>query len=232
MPVILSTSWSLVVTSYNLALKSYEQIAILFLLPSLIYILSINFIGPNFNPIRTTLSSHQFIGVYLLIVWAIVSLINFSASTYFRVITAKTAKAPSLVECYREGSKIMIKVLTVQMLSILVIGLGFMALIVPGVIFFRRYWFCSFYTISHPNLTIREIFNKAANETKPFANYLYATASLILLINLTIGILIGGSPIGDVFVFLIGYSILFVPSLRYQEITSYKIKKQTTKKII
>jgi len=217
-------SWQLVPISIRIAFHNYEQILFLFFIPALISVLSFNYLGSSFDTAKISFTPHQMIGVYILSISLVISFINFPASIYFRVQTVKYNKNLTIATCYRKGYKLFVKVWLVEIVTYFLIIVGMIALIVPGVIFFRRYWLSPYYAVDNSNLSIKEILKKSASESKDQAYNIYATGGLVILISLFLSLIFGSSTIGMVFVYLLGYGILFLPVLRYSAMTPKKAK--------
>ena len=220
-------SWQLVGPSYHLALKNYEAIAFLFFIPALFQILGGYYLGSllNINSKNhtihlSTLTPREELGLALLIVWLVLSIINFAPSIFLR-IHAADAKAPSVTTCYREGFKVFWKVLFSELIFLVIVGLGFIALILPGLLLFRRYVFAPYYAAQNPQLSFKEIFKLSSLQSSKFIYDIYGAYLVVLIISLLASAALGGYLIGSVAVALITYSVLFVPALRYLEIVKY-----------
>ena len=219
----MTSSWDNVVPSITLAIKNYEQIAILFLLPSLFLILGSHFLGdPFIQKSKLVLNAHlntqQEIGLILVVVWLLLSIINYPPAIYFRLKAVETDKSPSLTDCYRNGLKLFGRVWLSQIISWIIILVGIILLIIPGVVFFRRYILSPYYAAKYPNLKLVEIFRRSANQSKPFANYIYSTFVIIILINFVLSDILGPFTLGQVAAYILSYTVLFLPSLRFSEI--------------
>ena len=218
---ILTPSWNLLGKSYRLAIKSYEQILILFFLPQLFYILGAIYLGPinrhKFN--LNHLTDKQYLGIAFIGVWLILSLFNFAPAVYFRLNTVRNTKLPSLKQCYGNGIKQMWRILLVQFLSYLIIVIGLVAFIIPGIMFFRRYVLSDYFAMDNPKLKILQILKKSSAETRPYAYSIFGAYGVVLSVNLLADLVLGGFVVGLVLAVLISYSTLFIPVLRYQEIT-------------
>ena len=212
------SSWLLVPISYRLALKNYEQILILFFLPTLIFILATLYFGNTLSVVQKNFTTRQLIGFGLALVWLILSLFNYPASTYFRLRAAQNQTPPSIGDCYREGLKVFWKVLVTEIVFWILVLVGLALLIVPGVIIFRRYCFANFYSVDHPELSLRKIFHQSAETTASFVYHIYGTFGVMILFELVASILFGTSVFGYLLLYLTGYSVLFLPALRYLEI--------------
>lgn len=227
-------SWSLVGPSYRLAIKNYEPIAFFFLIPTLMQILGSFYIGSTlvFNKNHhlidfTKFNSRSEIGVLLLFGWLVLSIINYPPSIYFRLQAASKDKLPSLIECYKQGFKIFFKVLFVELAFLVAVTLGFLLFILPGVLIFRRYVLAPYYAAQNPNLSFSAIFKLSAEQSAPFMFYIYGTFLVIVAVNILAAIAVGKFVIGSVMVALISFSVLFLPVLRYKEITGYFSNKKT-----
>jgi len=218
------SSWQLVPISIKIAFQNYEQILFLFFIPALISVLSFNYLGTNVSTSKISFTPHQMIGVYILIISLIISFINFPASMYFRVQTVKYRKNQTIATCYREGLKIFVKVWLVEIVTYVLITLGLIALIVPGVILFRRYWLSPYYAVDNSDLSIKQILQKSASDSKANAYNIYTTGGIVILISLFLSLVLGSSTIGMIFVYLLGYGVLFLPVLRYTAMTAKKAK--------
>lgn len=163
-------------------------------------------------------------------VWAVISIINFAPSIYFRVEAVKARSLPSLRECYYEGLNQMWRVIISQVVAWVIIIVGILAFIVPGVLFFRRYVMTPFYTIDNPRLKLKDLLIKSSSETRPFMYSVYGAYGVVIIVNLAFQLLLGSFIIGDITAALLSYSVLFVPVLRYQEISGFKADVKPKKK--
>ena len=207
--------------SYRLALKSYEQIALMFFLPTLVYILALTFIG-SVNVAHLSINGHQMIGVYLIVVWALLSLINFPATMYLRVKVVKGKNVPSLIECYKNGYKNTFNVYLSAIFSYFLILIGLVLLIIPGLYMIKRYILAPYYAADNPKMSFKQAMAKSARQSAPYAQYLYMTFIFIIVFQLITNLVFGGSVIGEIAFYLINYSILYLLPLRYLEISKSK----------
>jgi hypothetical protein len=219
----MTSTWDHVVISIKLALKNYEQIAILFLLPSLFLILGAHYFGDPFIRknklvLNFSLSNQQEIGMILMAVWLLISIVNYAPAIYLRLKAVETNTSPSLTECYREGTKLFKRVWLSQIISWVIILAGVILLIVPGIIFFRRYILSPYYAAKYPQLKLAQVFRRSADQSRPFAGYIYATFGIMILIDLVLSDLLGAFTLSQVAYYILSYGILFLPSLRFVEI--------------
>lgn len=223
------SSWELVPLSLRLAIKNYEQIAFLFFLPSLIMILGLFYLG-NFtlnihNVLDPVLSSSQAIGIVLMLLWVIVSIINFPPSIYFRLHASVDNKSPSIATCYREGFNNFFKVWLCELISILLIIIGFFAFLLPGVLIFPRLILAPYYAMDKPKLSIKQILSITSKQASRFTYPIYGTYGIIILLGFVSEIILGTYLISAVLIVIISYIVLFMPALRYLEITKFYNKK-------
>ena len=205
--------------SYKLAIKAYEQIALLYLLPTLVYILGFVLIGKvSFTHFH--LNTRQIVGVYLLLLWLVIVIINFPATMYLRVKAVKSNELPSVKECYQQGFKIMRKVYLTQTVTYLLICFGLILLVVPGIIMIKRYVLAPFYAIEHNELNLKGILSKAKTQTSPFMGYIFSTIFFLLFYQLAVSLIFGGNVISSILAVLLNYAVMFFMPLRYKEITT------------
>ena len=221
---LLTPSWNLFPRSYRLAIKSYEQITILFFIPLLFSVLGSIYLAPlSFSELmKHSLTSRQSIGAGLMLVWLLLSIFNFGPAVYFRVESVKSRTIPSLRECYKEGLARMWRLLAIEIVAYLLIFVGLIFLLVPGIIFFRRYSFSVFYAVDNPQLGIRKILSKSSSETRPFRYSVYGAYGVVFIVSFSLQLILGSYILGAIVAALLGYSVLFIPALRYQEISGFK----------
>lgn len=211
--------------SVRLAIANYEQIIFLFFLPSLVSLLGRFYLGSDYTRLlelkHPHFSSHQWLGLYLLIFWLIWSFVNYPATIFFRLQTAKKEAGPAVIESYRGGFKVFWRTWFASIVSALIIFVGLLLLIVPGIIWFRRYIFTPFYAAENPKLSFREVFKRSGEQTRPYSMAIYSTFVLIFLVNIATNLIFASFTIGSLFIYLISYLILFMPALRYVELSSH-----------
>jgi len=218
----LISTWKLIPNSYRIALKNYEQILILLFIPSLILVLSQIFITRIIDNPKLNNTDNYVIVITLIIIWLIASIINYPASIYLRLHANTESKSPSIKECYVNGFKQYKKVMLSLIILWVAVIIGLALLIIPGILIFRRYCFVSYVAIENPKLSIKDIFKRCSEITKPYIYYIYGTFGVLILAQLVSSLLFGYSLIGIILVYLVNYFFIFVPPLRYNEIISYK----------
>jgi hypothetical protein len=217
-------TWELIKPSWHLLIKNYEQVAFFFFLPGLIFILG------SFYFSKAHLSLYHFLhhpkysfnlitGLVLIFVWLIISIVNYAPSLYFRIEAVKqSGNAPSVFDCYKAAFKYIGRAWLSEILTVISISIGLLALIIPGVIFFRSYILTPYYAVDNPKLTIKELFKQSRGQSVLFSKYIYTTYLMIWFYNLIGVILFGSFSLGSIGVELISYVVLFLPALRYMDI--------------
>ncbi len=215
---LLAPVGSLFGISFKLALKSIEQITILFFIPTLLLILGQLYAGKALTSFGQVIHLHQAIGLGLIAVALIGALINYGPSLYFRSRTSLQGKPVSIIECYRIGIKTMIKLILASLLSLLVIIIGFVLLIVPGVLLLRRFIFVPYYVLDNPKLSLMKVFKLAASGTKNYEVSIYSLYGLILPVSFILKLFQEINIICSIAAVILSYTMLFMPALRYAEI--------------
>lgn len=95
----------------------------------------------------------------------------------------------------------------------LIIFVGFILLIIPGLIMLRRY-FLAPYVMIDKNCGIREAMDRSAAISKPHSGYIWGIVGVTILISM-IGII---PLIGSIVAFVMGMFYSVAPALRYQEL--------------
>jgi hypothetical protein len=220
----MTNSWDLVKPSLELVKKHVEQVIYLFLLPSLTYGLGSLLLGGDAKIEHLdNLTGRQELGVIILLIGFIWSLLNLAPSVYFRVRVGK-GKSPSIGECYRKGLPYFWRLWAVDILVGLVVIIGLVLLIVPGIIFLRRYYLAPYYLIDK-KLGIIESMKRSSHDSKPVSGYIWGVIGVQVVFSL-IGSGLSLLPaLGIVLSALVGYVCLFVPVLRYKEVLAATPKK-------
>lgn len=128
-------------------------------------------------------------------------------------LRASEGKTVSFGQVWDEGKSYIFRILGLSIVTGLLIVLGFICLIVPGVIALRRY-FLAPYLLVDKNLGIGEAMKQSAAISKPFSGSIYGVIGVTILLSLTGIIPVVGSIIGA----LAGVVYSVAPALRYQEL--------------
>jgi uncharacterized membrane protein len=128
-------------------------------------------------------------------------------------LRASEGKTVSFGQVWDEGKNYILRILGLSIVTGILILLGFICLIVPGVIALRRY-FLAPYLLVDKNLGIGEAMKQSAAISKPFSGSIYGVIGVTILLSLTGIIPVVGSIIGA----LAGVVYSVAPALRYQEL--------------
>jgi uncharacterized membrane protein len=109
--------------------------------------------------------------------------------------------------------KIGLRLIGLYIVVFLVTLVGFVLLIVPGLIMIRRYYLAP-YVMLDKNCGIREAMDRSAAISKPYSGYVWGIIGVAILIGL-IGII---PLVGSLIAFVMGMFYSVAPALRYQEL--------------
>lgn len=142
-----------------------------------------------------------------------VSLLLYPPLVYTYVRSAK-GKTVSALEAVRKSYRHFWPLLGLTFLTGVIIVLGFLLFIVPGVIMLRRYLLSPYYLLDH-NLTIKEAMRRSAEDSKTYSGAVYSVIGVIILIGL-IGFI---SQFGLVASAILQILYTTAPAIRYIEIS-------------
>lgn len=220
----LMPSLDILMQSYSLCLKGYEQIGIMLLLPSLVTALgSLYFHSGAINYTKDhVLDNNLYLGISLIVLGTIWQIINYSPAIYFFNESAKKRTPPTLAECYRIGKQKYSKILLSAAVSYIGLILSILALIVPFIVFFPRLILMPYFAADNPNLSLAEIFKMSLTATKPYFEDIWNVYLLTLLILIVLDILFSSLTFGVIFLSTLSYVTAFMPAILYHQIVSFK----------
>ncbi|MGH7195544.1 MAG: hypothetical protein ACREGA_02080 [Candidatus Saccharimonadales bacterium] len=214
-------SWNFVRPSLQLWRQHYSSLIVLVLLPLFVLQLgetlarghaagrqSVSILSFNSN---LTLASSL-----IIIIGALWTIIN-APALYYLLVQAAKGKNPALAACYRYGLKRFWRILGLRIAVFVIVAIGFILLIVPGVILLRRYYLANYYLIDQ-DLSIAESMRKSADESKPVSGYVYGTIGVTLVFALIAGVVSSILGAAGIIGTLISYVYLFAAALRYHEV--------------
>lgn len=134
------------------------------------------------------------------------------AVAYVQLKSAKGIKT-SLSEALSTGAKYLLRYLALSILTSLIVGIGFLLLIIPGFIMLRRYYLAMYFLIDQ-DTGVLEAMRKSAESTKPYSWKVYGIMGVNLLFSFLSLIPLLGQIAGAILQFL--YS--FAPAIRYYQI--------------
>lgn len=216
---IFTPSWALASESSRLFGKLSEQVIILALLPALLILLGSLLLGKDMGS-HHTLSSRELVGLVTLLSGGIWSIINYPANFYLQLQGTK-GKTPSVKECYRQGFPYFWRLIGLNILTGLFIFAGFLALVVPGFILWRRYFLSSYYLMDQ-NVGIREAMKRSSADSKKAAGYIWGVIGVQAVMSLAAAVVRIIPIFGIIAAPVISALPIFVPALRYYEVQKVK----------
>ncbi len=219
---------NLVPISSKLAIKIYEEIAILYLIPALILLLAFNYIGNySYKSINNfSFNGNEIVGLVLALLWLVISAINIGPTIYLRLHASRDENVPKIVDCYKNGLRLSPRILLTFILLYVTVAIGLILLIFPGIILLRKYFLAPYYAADNPDLSLIEVFKISSTQSKSFRNAIYSTLALLILIGLMFDIF-NSNVFTKLITTIIDYLFIFIPALRYNEISTYFAKKHS-----
>ncbi len=215
-------SLSLVAISYRLALKAYEPIAILALIPALINGLGSFYFLKGFVGAHFYFNHDVVVGSWVIALGLLIKLINISPLTYLQVETTKNRTIPTILECYKLNAQKYIKIILVSLVSGIIMALAILALLVPFIFVFPALSLAPFFAAENPGLSVNKIIAMSFKHCKPYFGYIWGTLLISILIMLLSSAIFQSLPFGFVPATIVSYISFFMPVLRYREIVSLK----------
>lgn len=213
----MTPSWELVRPSLDLVRNNFEVVLWLLLLPALLIALGTLLLGGTGN-IRhiSDLSPRQRSGAIVIIVGGLWSLLNLAPAQYFRVAASKK-QTVRLQACYRRGLPFFWRLVAVDVLIGLMVLGGLVLLIVPGLIFLRRYYLASYYIVDQ-DLGIKAALQRASHDSKPVSGAVWGVIGVQISFSILASFISIIPALGILLAALVSYICLFLPALRYREI--------------
>lgn len=150
------------------------------------------------------------------IIWFLIVIIAGTIAQLMTVVAAYDASQDKVItfdKLWAVVKKIGWRLIGLYIVTGLVIFVGLILLIVPGLIMIRRYYLAP-YVIINKNCGIREAMDRSAAISKPHSGYVWGVIGVTILIGL-----IGVIPlIGSLVAFIMGMFYSVAPALRYQEL--------------
>lgn len=215
----MTPSWDLLRNSYQIVIKLIEPTIYLYLLPTLLALLGLLLAGITSSSTTSSsfaFTSHTVIGLILVAIGGILQIVNLGPLTKFQ-LDAASGKQKTVKEYYAEGLRYSLPLFVYYILYGLAVLGGLLLLIVPGVIFFRRYYLGAYYLVDK-NLGILEAMKQSSTGTKPFKNYVWGVVGVELAVSIAASFTQIIPFVGIVIAQLVTCSYLFMNALRYREI--------------
>ncbi len=219
----LTSSWTLLGKNFELLRQHLDKVILLALLPSLALQLGSLLAARRDTPLG--------LAVYILaLLWLG---LNTPALYYFQIHAARGTDT-SLGQAYLRGLRYLIRIAGYTLLVSIIITLGLIAFIVPGVFFIRRYILGNFYIVDQ-DMSITDALRISAAQSKPAAGYIWGMLGILLLCSLTAGFIsllfVGYPAVSAIVSSVSGILFTFLLPLRYIDIVTHlKAAKKSKKK--
>lgn len=221
----LTPSWDLVAPSVELLKKYIWHVLYLSFLPTLLTVVALTLFGGldgRVEPITTFELRHS-VGAILLVLSIIWALLAMPAFIYLQVEAIK-GNMPSIMDCYRKGLRYLLPLIGMYILSTLLIVVGLIALIIPGLFLIRGFLLSPYYLVGK-NLGPVEALKQSYQDSRKVSAYIWGVIGVTLLFSL-MGSLFGLIPVvGTLLSQGIRYIYIFANPLRYGEVVNEKALK-------
>lgn len=195
--------------SKKLVLENKTAFFVIIFLPTLI-----SFIGELLaSSVRDTSEASFSTALGLYGFGLLLTLLLLPAGFYLE-LKASQGKKVDPVSAFKKSAKYFWRVVGLSMAVGLLILLGFVALIVPGIIMIRRYFLAPFFLIDR-DLSISEAMKQSAEATKGKSGAVWSVIGVMILLSLTGAVPVVGTLVSGVLLTL--YTC--APALRYFELT-------------
>lgn len=224
-------SWSLLPKSAELVRQYFVPLLYVSILPALLTELGSTY-NHAFNVHSTDdsfsatigLSAHNGSGlggtlVLVGILWTLLSL----AARYYVQLRATKGQPVEVAEAYRKTASRIVPLIALMIVYTIMVIVGLILLIVPGLIVIRRYYLAPYYLIDR-NVSIREALRLSAQATKPISGYIWGIIGVSIVLAILAGFL-ANIPlgIGAVIATFVNVLYIFAPAFRYREAEQHKL---------
>jgi uncharacterized membrane protein len=157
-------------------------------------------------------------------VWSIL----FAPALIYAQLRILKGEPVTFSEAARQGFSFFWRLVGLYILTGLIVLGGLLLLIVPGLIFIRRYCLAPYYLIDQ-NLSIREALRRSAASTKPVSGFIWGVLLVDLLIGLAGGIVSSMTFVGVILGTILTFFYSFALPLRYLELEHATSAKRAIK---
>lgn len=213
----LTPSWDLAGQSVRLVRSHFTPFMYLILLPGLLYslggLLTGNFVTPEGKFVPENINPVGIIVIMIALVW---TLVNLGPSTHLELDATK--HKPKLIrEYYRAGLPDTLKLVVLYFLIGLMVILGLIALIIPGLIALRAFILAPYYLVDK-KLSVIAALKMSAHSTKPFSGAIWGVIGVQMAVTFAAAAMGVFPVLGIILSIAISYSIAFLLALRYRTI--------------
>ena len=161
---------------------------------------------------RSAVVSMVSFGIILFIIMFVLTLF-IQAMTYALQLEAANGKTPGFDFLWQQAKKYWFRLFGLSLVVGVLMILGFLLLIVPGLIVLRRY-FLAPYILIDKDLSISQAMEESAKLTKPNSRAIWGVIGVSILLALPSIIPV----VGPIIAFLLGAAYSVAPALRYEEL--------------
>lgn len=207
-----TSSWNHLQISIQLIRDNLEPIIILSLLPSLLAQLG-----------SALVTRHNGTGYLLVLAGGVWTLVNMPAVVALQLRVAQK-KATTTSEAYAVGFHYIWQVLGVLLLTGVIILLGLICFIVPGLMLLRRYALAPYYVVDK-KMDVPQAMRQSWHDSNHAAGYLWGTIGVTLVVSAVasvLGMLFGFIPGATAIVTsILSLAAFFLLPLRYIEVSRH-----------
>lgn len=210
----LTPSWQLLRPSVYLLRKFFWPVVYLSFIPSLVVTVGLYILGDNPSKLP---QGQVWVGSIVLGVGFLYAMVTNPGNIYMMTQAVK-GKDPEPMESFRKGLPNLGALIGLNVLSIFLVGIGFLLLFFPGLIAMRTLLLAPYYLVDR-ELSPTEAIKMSYKETNPVSLYVWGVFGVVMFFVL-LGLLFDRLPVvGPVVSLLITYPYVFALALRYGEVS-------------
>ena len=214
----LTPSWDLLPPSIELVKRNIWSVLYLSFLPSLFMTVGIIMVGSDFPGSHIRMIPHVIVGWAILAVALLWYVLAYPGYLYMQVEAAK-GNSPEPLESFTIGVRRWLPLTATFIVQWILITIGLIALIVPGLILIRAYFLAQFFVVDQ-KLGPLSALSASQKASKPVSFWIWGIIGVGIVISLFGGVF-GLIPyVGSVLSAAVGYIYSFAAALRYNEIVN------------
>jgi hypothetical protein len=215
----LTPSWDLLTPSVDLLKKNLWQVIYLSFIPTLIFALGYLLLDPQ-HIHNDVLTMNNKDGLILMIIGGIWSLLAYPGLLYL-VTQVVQGNSLSAMDAFKKGLRYVLPFIGLGILVGLAIGIGFLLIIIPGLIALRAFYLAPYYLVDQ-NMGPIQAMKQSARDSKPVSAWVWGVIGVTAVFSLVGGFFQHIPLVGVIVSSALSLIYLFGPVLRYGEITGRK----------
>jgi hypothetical protein len=164
------------------------------------------------------------VGLAVMVVVAVVNIFLYTMMTSLQV-RASGGQQPAIGELARDGAKYFFRLLGLIIIEVVIIVLGLLLLIVPGIIAIGRLAMAPYFMLDK-NLSIGEALSQSNRMGKAYFGKIWAAIGVFILVSIGASIIGGVGDIGQLLGALIAIAFSLILPLRYQQLKNLPTEPQ------